>query len=157
MHELFGGSGFARKGDAFLYQMDFGIQFVDRHPVAQVAIEAVGLFDEDRLHRAVLAQKADHLAEAGAAALLGGLDVHIFRSDGQSIGFGMVTQELELSRDGKTFPLLLARGNARIDHRLGRLQVQPRLPRPRLCRLRHIDTPELMSLADACRRFFEGQ
>nr|WP_314717780.1 hypothetical protein [Sphingobium yanoikuyae] len=88
--------------------MDFGIKLVDRHPVAQVAIEAVGLFNENVLHGAVLAEEPDHLAKVGAPAVLGGLDVHIFGGNGEAICFGMVAQKLELRGNGKALALLFA-------------------------------------------------
>nr|WP_037517750.1 hypothetical protein [Sphingomonas sp. LH128] len=131
VHELFGGSGLPRQGNALLHQMDFGIKLVDRHPVAQVAIEAVGLFNENGLHGAVLAQEPDHLAEIGAPAVLSGLDVHIFGGNGEAIGFGMVVQQLELGGDRKALALLLSGRYARIDYRFGRgLHILPLLLRP---------------------------
>ncbi|MEE4450499.1 hypothetical protein V2S85_02520 [Novosphingobium resinovorum] len=155
VHELFGGPGFPRKRDALFHQMDFGIQFVDRHPITQVAIEAVGLFHEDGLHRAVLAEETDHLAEIGAAAVLGGLDVHIFGCNGEPVGFGVIAQKLELGGNRKALALLLAGRDARVDHRLGDgLHFRPLLLRPSPCCLRHADAPDLRLVpfsAAACR------
>jgi hypothetical protein len=140
VHELFGGSGFPRKGDALLHQMDFGIKLVDRHPVLEVAIQAVGLLHEDGLHGLVLAEVADHLVEVCAPALLGRLHVDIFARDIEPVGLGVVAQQFELGRDREAFALLLAGRHPRIDHRLGGLKLLRLLPRPRPCRLRHAKT-----------------
>ncbi|HEX2711874.1 MAG TPA: hypothetical protein VHM88_06575 [Candidatus Acidoferrales bacterium] len=56
--------------------MDLELEVVDRDPVFQVAVETVGLFDQQGMARAVPAQELEHLAEVGSSGLLGGFDVH---------------------------------------------------------------------------------
>ena len=60
----------------------------------------------------------DHLAEGGAAGLLGGLHVHIFLRHREAIRRRIFLQELQLRRDREALLLLLLGGDAGIDHRL---------------------------------------
>ena len=46
MHELLGGARVARQDDVLLDEVDLEIELVDRHPVLEIAIEAVGLLDQ---------------------------------------------------------------------------------------------------------------
>ena len=78
VHELLRGARLARQDDAFLGEVDLGVEFVDRHPVLEVAVEPVGLLDQQHAHSRMRLQPGDHLAEGGAAGLLGRLHVHIF-------------------------------------------------------------------------------
>jgi len=60
-------------------------------------------------------QIGDHLAECGAAGLLGGLYVHIFPCHCETVGGGIILQEFQLGWDREALPLLLLRGDASID------------------------------------------
>ena len=78
VHELFRGARLARQHHAFLREVHFHVQFVDRHPILEVAIEPVGLLDQHHADGRMRLQIGDHLAEGGAAGLLGGLHVDVF-------------------------------------------------------------------------------
>ena len=91
--------------------MDLGIQLVDRHPVLEVAIEPVGLLDQDHPHVRMRPQPGHHLAEGAAAGLLGGLDVHILLRHGEALGGGVVLEQLQLRRDRVALLLLLLGGD----------------------------------------------
>jgi hypothetical protein len=56
----------------------FHVEFIDRHPVLQVAIEPVGLLDQHHANGRMRLEVGDHLAEGGAAGLLGGFNVDVF-------------------------------------------------------------------------------
>ncbi len=58
-----------------------------------------------------------HLAEAGAAGLLGGLRVHEFLGDAKALHRRVVFQELELRRDREILFLLFHRGDPGIKNR----------------------------------------
>ena len=60
----------------------------------------------------------DHLAESGAARLLGGFDVDIFLRHRKALRRRVVLEQLQLRRDRETFLLLLLGGDAGIGHRL---------------------------------------
>ncbi len=75
MHELLRRPRVLRDDDVLLDEVDFEVQFVERDPVLEVAVEAVGLLDEQDAAGLVLAEEREHLAEARAAGLLGRLDI----------------------------------------------------------------------------------
>ena len=76
MHELLGGAGVARQDDVFLDQVDLDLELVEGHPVLEVAVEPVGLLDQQDADGRMRLEEREHLAEPGAAGPLGGLDVH---------------------------------------------------------------------------------
>jgi winged helix-turn helix protein len=84
-----------------------GKKLIHRHPVLKVAVKPVGLLDQHHPARWVPLQIADHLAEDGAAGLLGRLHVHIFLRHREVVGGGMFLEELELCRNREAFLLLL--------------------------------------------------
>jgi hypothetical protein len=47
VHELVGGARVVGEDDAFLDEVDFEVVLVWDHPVCEVAVEPVRLFDED--------------------------------------------------------------------------------------------------------------
>ena len=59
-----------------------------------------------------------HLAESGAAGLLGGFNVDIFVGHRETLRRRVFLEQLQLRRDRETFLLLLLGGDAGIDHRL---------------------------------------
>ncbi|MNI32965.1 hypothetical protein D3C73_868910 [compost metagenome] len=89
--------------------MNFDIEVVDRHPILEIAIESVGLFDQKRPNCRVPANVLQHFVEAGAPALLGGFNVDKFPRHLNIVGIGVVFHQLGLSWDGKSFPILLLR------------------------------------------------
>nr|WP_245987740.1 hypothetical protein [Sphingobium fluviale] len=138
VHEFFRRSGFPGQDNALLHEVDLGIQFVDRHPILEIAVEPVSLLDQNGVNHLALSQEPDHLVEAGPATLLGRFDIDIFTSHDEPIGDGVFAQQLELGRNRKALALLLARRNPGVDDRLGRLHVFALRPcfRPRRC---HVD------------------
>jgi hypothetical protein len=60
----------------FFYKVDLGVEFVDSDPIAQVAIQAIGLLDQHNKATLVLTGEGDHPAEGGAAGLLCGLNIY---------------------------------------------------------------------------------
>ena len=118
VHELFRGARLARQHHAFLGEMDLDLKLVHRHPVLEVAVEPVGLLDQHHAHRRMRLEIGDHLAEGGAAGLLGGLHVHVFLRHRDALRRRVFLEELQLRRDREALLLLLLRGDAGIDHRL---------------------------------------
>jgi hypothetical protein len=54
----------SRQDDRLLHEVDFYAELVDRHPVLDVAVEAIRLLHQQRsAPRVFLAQEVDHLAE----------------------------------------------------------------------------------------------
>ena len=118
VHELFRGSRLARQHHAFLREVDFHVEFVDRHPVLEVAIEPVGLLDQHHADGRMRLEIGDHLAEGGAAGLLGGFNVDVFLRHREAVRRRVFLQQLQLRRDREAFLLLFLGGDAGIDHRL---------------------------------------
>ena len=90
VHEFFGGPRLTREHHSFFRKVDLRIEFVDRHPILEVAVEPIGFFDEDHAHVGMRPQPGDHFAEGGAAGLLRSLHVHIFLRHRQAPGSGVV-------------------------------------------------------------------
>ncbi|WQE08249.1 hypothetical protein U0025_05005 [Sphingobium yanoikuyae] len=88
--------------------MDFDIELVDCHPILEIAVEAIGLFDHNRLDGFMLAKVADHLVEIGPSALLSRLHVHIFGRYGKSAGLGVLAKQFQLGRYREALALLFA-------------------------------------------------
>ncbi|MER8517684.1 hypothetical protein NKH47_32950 [Mesorhizobium sp. M1060] len=107
MHELFRGSRVARQHHALLGKVDLDIEFVESHPILEVAVEAIGLLDQDDAYARMLAQIFDHLAEVGPPGVLGGLDINIFLNNAKLPLKSIFSQQLALRRDRKAFFLLL--------------------------------------------------
>jgi hypothetical protein len=118
VHELFRGSRLTRKHHSLLWEVHFHIQFVDRHPILEVAIEPVGFLDQHDADERVRLKIGDHFVESDAAGLLCSLDVDIFLRDREAIFCCVFLEQLQLRRDREAFLLLFFRGDARIDHRL---------------------------------------
>ncbi len=55
--------------------------FVYRDPITEVAVEPVGLLDQQNAARGILAKVSDHRIKAGAARALRGFDVGECRGD----------------------------------------------------------------------------
>ena len=118
VHELFRGSRLARQHHAFLREVHFHVEFIDRHPILEVAIEPVGLLDQHHANGRMRLEIGDHLAEGGAAGLLGGFNVHVFLRHREAVRRRVFLEQLQLRRDREAFLLLLLGGDAGIDHRL---------------------------------------
>ncbi|KQY28269.1 hypothetical protein ASD38_16400 [Caulobacter sp. Root487D2Y] len=112
--------------------MDFDAEFVDRHPVLEVAVEAIGLLDEEDPDCRVLPEERQHLGEIRAAALFGGLDVDVLCDNRYAVDVGIVLEKLELGGDREAFSLLLLGGDSRVDDGAltGRLRRLRRTPDP---------------------------
>ena len=98
--------------------MHLDIQLVHRHPVLQVAIEPVGLLDQQHADRRMRPQVGYHLPEGRAPGVLGGFHVHIFLRDREALCRRIFLQQLQLRRDREALLLLLLGGDAGIDQRL---------------------------------------
>jgi hypothetical protein len=98
--------------------MHLHVQLVHRHPILEVAVEPVGLLDQHHANRSVRLEISNHLAEGGAASLLGGLNVQIFLRPRKAVSGGVFLEELQLRRDREALLLLFLGGDAGIDHRL---------------------------------------
>lgn len=98
--------------------MDLGVHVVERDPVAQVAVQAIGLLDEDDVDVAVAVEEVEHLHEVGAAGALGGLDVDELALDVDAVGRGVVSEQLLLGRDREALLLLLGGRDPCVQNRL---------------------------------------
>jgi hypothetical protein len=98
--------------------MPCSVELVDRHPILEVAVEPVGLLDQHHAHCRMRLQIGHHLAEAGAASLLGRLHVHIFLHSRETISDGIFLKELQLRRDREALFFLFLRRDAGVDDRL---------------------------------------
>src|SRR5436305_12965658 len=94
--------------------MNGDIELVDRHPVPQISIEAVGFLDEDGLYGGMAFQIADHGVEIGASARLRCLDIDIFARHANSLLGGIGAQQLQLRVYREAFAFLLLRRHARV-------------------------------------------
>ena len=83
------------------------VEIVDRRPVLDVAIETVGLLDEDRAAGRLRLQEPEHLAEPAPARLFGRLDVHELLDDHDAVLAGVLPQQLLLGRDREALALLI--------------------------------------------------
>jgi hypothetical protein len=82
--------------------MDLGVELVDRHPVAEVAVQAIGLLDQDDEATLVLAGEGDHAAKGGTTGLFGGFDINELFGDLELAAGGVRSQQIELGRDRET-------------------------------------------------------
>ena len=136
VHELVGGARVVGEDDAFLDEVDFEVELVEDHPVLEVAVEAVRLFDEDGpAGVAVLFEPREHLREAGAAGALGGLHVDELADDREPPVVGVAVEHPLLGGDGEAFALLLLRRHARRRRRGGKAAAAASRAAPRGVRL----------------------
>lgn len=63
--------------------MDLEVQVIDRHPVLDVAIEPVGLLDEDGETGRICLEEREHVPKAAPSGLLGRFDVYELANDRQ--------------------------------------------------------------------------
>jgi hypothetical protein len=103
--------------DILLREVDLEIELVDRHPVTQISVEAVGLLHQHRVRGGVAAQIGDHLVEMGSSTGLGGFDIDIFPRDANAVISGISAQQFELRVDREALALLLLGGDARVKDR----------------------------------------
>src|SRR5579885_2324630 len=82
--------------------MDFDVEVFQRHAIAKVAIQPVGLLDQNDAARLLIAQKAYHLAELLSASGLGRLYVHEFSQHIELVALGVFPKKLQLCGDRKT-------------------------------------------------------
>ena len=85
VHELFRGSGVAGQDDAFLRQMDLHVLFVDGHPVLEISIEPVRLFNQQHPHRGMGPKIGHHITETGSTSGFGRFHVDIFLNDRKAL------------------------------------------------------------------------
>ena len=110
MDELLGRAGVVGEHHALLHEMHVDVERVDRHPVLQVAVQPIGLLDEDdRLGLPLLAQGGQHLPELGAPRALGRLDVGVLVQHVEAVLLGVGPEQVELGGDGEALALLLTR------------------------------------------------
>ena len=103
MHELLVRPGRRRQIDVLFDQVDLEVELVHSDPVAQIAVQAIGLLSQQHQPPWVLPDEGDQLAESGTAGLLRGLDVDELVQDAQVPLKRMLPQQIELRRDGKAF------------------------------------------------------
>ena len=105
--------------DPLLHEVDLEpVHLVERDPVLEVSVEAVGLLDEEDTAGRGLGKKGEHLAEAGAPGALGCFNVDELLHDAEVVGDGVLPEELLLRRDGEALPLLVLGRHACVHHRV---------------------------------------
>nr|WP_284272097.1 hypothetical protein [Bradyrhizobium iriomotense] len=75
VHELLGGTRVPRENDALLHKVHLKFELIQRHPIFEIAIKPVGLFNQDGADAGMLFEILDHLAEVCAAANLRRLNI----------------------------------------------------------------------------------
>jgi hypothetical protein len=70
------------------------IQFVQCHPILEIAIQPIGFLDQYRAHGAMRLEIGHHLAERGAASLFGRLYVHVFLRHLETLLGGIFPEQL---------------------------------------------------------------
>src|SRR5579883_361442 len=95
--------------------MNFNTKIFKSHAIAEVAIEPVGLFNDDDLTRSVLFQKVNHLAKLLSSSAFGGFHIHKLLKDLEALFKGVFTEHFQLSRNGKTLLLLILARHPCID------------------------------------------
>ena len=107
VHEFLGRPRVFREDDSFLDEMDLDAELVDRHPILDVAVQTIGLLDQEgSTGRSVLAKEGDHFAERRAASTLRGFDVLELLNDVNAFAFRVLSQQLPLRRDRESLLLL---------------------------------------------------
>ncbi|HEY4683740.1 MAG TPA: hypothetical protein VIH17_10900 [Candidatus Acidoferrales bacterium] len=112
---------------ALFGQVDFHFQVLERHAIAEVAVQAVGLFDDGDAAVWILPKEAHHLAELFAACNLRRFHVHELAHELEVVRARIFSQELQLSRNRIPFALLVFAGNPRIQDRLSHLPLGARV------------------------------
>ncbi|OFW21780.1 MAG: hypothetical protein A3G21_09355 [Acidobacteria bacterium RIFCSPLOWO2_12_FULL_66_21] len=117
VHELLGRPRIVRQDHAFLDQVDLEIEVAYRHPVLDVPVQAVCLFDEEHWPRCgILLEEGNHLAEGRAPGTLGSFDVLELPNDLQSVLYRVFSEQLPLGRDREALLLLLLRRHPHVEH-----------------------------------------
>ncbi|MES2641994.1 MAG: hypothetical protein V4850_21090 [Myxococcota bacterium] len=106
--ELLGGARVVRQDDALLHEVDLDVHRVERDPVLQVAVEAVGLLDQQHLAAGVLLEPGEHLPEVLPPGALRRLHVGELFGDPQAVLLRVAPEELLLGRDAEALLLLVA-------------------------------------------------
>ncbi len=99
VHELLRGPGVGRKHDVLLDEVEFQPEFVDRHPILYVPVEAVGLLHQHDPAGCILGEERDHLAESRAAGLLGSLHIRELLQHGDAVRRRIGPEQFQLRRD----------------------------------------------------------
>ncbi|HEX5367802.1 MAG TPA: hypothetical protein VFY10_00125 [Dehalococcoidia bacterium] len=87
--------------------MNLDVEFVDRHPILDVAVKAVSFLDqEDSARRGFLSEESNHFAKRRATGALRRLDVFEFLNDVDALTLRVFGQQLPLRWDGKSLFLL---------------------------------------------------
>ena len=81
---------------AFLHEMDLDIEVLQRHVIAEVPIQPVGLFHEDRATARALLEEADHFAELFPSGALRGFNVGEFTHNLKAMLLAILPQKLAL-------------------------------------------------------------
>ena len=105
---------------AFLDQVDFNVQVVNRHVVSEVAVEPVSFLDEKDFDRGRLLQEMHHVPEGGTSGLPSCLYVHELLSNLKSVLLRVLTEEFMLRIKRETFFFLLLTGHAGVGDRFHR-------------------------------------
>ncbi|HVC76143.1 MAG TPA: hypothetical protein VND96_06440 [Candidatus Micrarchaeaceae archaeon] len=98
--------------------MDLKIEVVDADPVLEVAVETIGLFDQQNPARSGPPEECQHGVEVLPSSPLGGLDVDELADDIHVRLPGVLLQQPALSRNGIALFLLFLRRNAGVYHGL---------------------------------------
>ncbi len=80
--------------------MNFDLQIFQRHAIAEVAVESVGLFHDGDAAGRIFPKETDHLSELFAACDLGRLYVHELMCDLEVMRPGIFPQQLQLRGNG---------------------------------------------------------
>jgi hypothetical protein len=94
VHELFRGSRLSRQHYAFLWEVDFDIELVHRHPVLEVPVEPVSLLDQQHPHSGVGPEVGDHLTEGGATGVFCRFNVQMFLCDRETLRRRILPEQL---------------------------------------------------------------
>jgi hypothetical protein len=78
--------------------MDLDFQSVDRHPILEVAVEPVGLLDQNRSDARMGSDVAKHFLESGTTGALRGLHVNMFRGNRYAVLSRILSHQLLLCR-----------------------------------------------------------
>jgi hypothetical protein len=98
--------------------VDFYVKFVDRHPILEIAVQPVGLFDQQHAGCRMRLQIGNHFAEGGAARLLGRFHIHIILGDDEALRCPVFPQDLQLRWDREPLLFLLLGRHAGVEDRL---------------------------------------
>ncbi|MNL11893.1 hypothetical protein D3C87_1327460 [compost metagenome] len=118
MNEFFMGPGFAGEDRELFVEVELEVallhQLIEQHPVFEVPVQPIGLFDDQDPTGLVLLEECDHLLELLASALFGRLDVYVLADDSQSEFLGVGQCGLGLGGNRVAFVFLFLRGHANI-------------------------------------------